>query len=63
MAKYCRGLVLSPIINRLKVPSHHIFLNSLGLLMILNQQISSTGRDIGEILILNFFERDFIRYC
>lgn len=43
--------VLSLIINRLKLPSHNIFLHSLGLLMILNQESLCTGRE-GRVCVL-----------
>lgn len=55
--------VLNLIINRLKLPSRNIFLHSLSLLVIWNQEISCIGRDTGEKLLLNFIGRDFIRYC
>lgn len=42
--KILQGIhVLNPIINRWRLPSY--ILNSLGLLLILKQEISSTGRD------------------
>lgn len=39
-------IIANPITNRLRPPSHSIFLNSL--FMIFNQEIASSGRDIRE---------------